>query len=455
MTVVARPAGRVARRRRRTTAVVVVLAGAAACAGADASYLHRLDPVWLVAGWLVFGAVTVALATSRPSRSVPVIVLAATLVQVPGLCWPPQLSTDAYRYVWDGRVQLSGTSPYRMVPLDDRLAGLRDPVLFPALGPDERTRVDRLPRPGEPGVTEYDERSRINRPRVPTIYPPVAQLWFAGVAAVTPWSAGTFGVQLAAAVVAVATTALLAVALRRRGRRPALALVYGLCPAVALEAANNAHLELLVTLLVVAAVVTVRRRLLSGLLLGLAIATKVVPLLLLPALRTGLRGRLATAGTVLASYLPHLLVTGWLVLGYLPGYLDEEGFESGRDRYAVLALLLPRPALAPVALCLGVALAVLAWRRAERDGAAVTATWLFGAAVLLGTPTYPWYTLPLLGLVVLAGRWEWLAVVPAAYGAYAAYDDPGRISAWYAAAAVVVAAAAVVRQHSACRAATF
>jgi hypothetical protein len=46
-------------------------------------------------------------------------------------------------------------------------------------------------------------------------------------------------------------------------------------------------------------------------------------------------------------------------------------------------------------------------------------------------------------------------VVPAAYGAYAAYDDPGRISAWYAAAAVVVAAAAVIRQHSGCRAATF
>ena len=378
----------------------------------------------------------------------PVVVLAAAAVQVPGLCLAPQLSTDAYRYAWDGRVQLSGTSPYRMAPLDDRLAELRDPVLFPGLGPHDRTGIDRLPRPGEPGLTDDDPRSRINRPRVPTIYPPVAQLWFAGIAAVTPWPAGTLGVQLGAAVIAVLTTLLIAVALHRRGRSPVLALGFGLCPAVALEAGNNGHLELVVTLLVIAAVVTVRRRVLSGVMLGLAIATKVVPLLLLPALRTGLRGRSATAGTVLAAYLPHLLVAGWLVSGYLPGYVGEEGFESGRDRYAVLALVLPRPALAPVALCLAAGLAVLAWRRAPRDGAAVTATWLFGAAVLLGTPAYPWYTLPLLGLAVLAGRWEWIAVVPAAYGAYASYDDPGRISAWYAAAAAVVLIVIAVRWYA-------
>ncbi len=246
--------------------------------------------------------------------------------------------------------------------------------------------------------------------------------------------------RIAAALVAVGTTALLAIALARRGRRPWLALGYGLSPAVAVEAANNGHVELVATLLVVAAAMTVRRRLLSGVLLGLAVAVKVVPLLLLPALRTGLRCRLGTATTVLASYLPHLLVTGWLVLGYLPGYLGEEGFDRGHDRYAVLAVLLPEPAWAPIALLAGVVLAALAWYRTPRDGAAVTATWLFGAAMLIGTPSYPWYTLPLLGLAVLAGRWEWLAVVVSAYGAYAAYDDPGRIRAWYVAAAIVVLA---------------
>ncbi|HEY3004192.1 MAG TPA: hypothetical protein VGJ44_17735 [Kribbellaceae bacterium] len=435
----------------RATAAVA-LAGALACAVADAFYLGLLGGdgagAWLlVLSWVVFGGVLAGLALARaerrPSlrRPVAVIVLAAALVQVPGLLVAPLNSSDAYRYVWDGRVQLSGISPYRMAPLDDRLAGLRDPVLFPGLGPADRTGVS-----GLSSDTVDDPRTRINRPRVPTIYPPVAQLWFAGIAAVTPWRLGTLGVRIAAALVAVATTALLAIALARCGRRLWLALGYGLSPAVAVEAANSGHVELLATLLVVAAAMTVRRRLLSGVLLGLAVAVKVVPLLLLPALRTGLRGRLGTATTVLASYLPHLLVTGWLVLGYLPGYLGEEGFDGGHDRYAVLSVFLPEPARAPAALLAGAAMAALAWYRTARDGAAVTATWLFGAAMLIGTPSYPWYTLPLLGLAVLAGRWEWLAVVVSAYGAYTAYDDPGRIRAWYVVAALVVLAATVWRQ---------
>ena len=423
--------------------VGALLAGAGGCAVADAAYLGLLggpglEPVLLVLAWAVFGVVLVGIAVAPRDTSlrtvVATVVLASAVAQVPGLLLAPRLSSDAYRYVWDGRVQLSGTSPYRMAPLDDRLAGLRDPVLFPGLGPDERSGVRAL----DPADTADDPRTRINRPHVPTIYPPVAQLWFTAIAAVTPWSAGTLGVRLAAALVAVATTALLAIALARRRRRPWAALGYGLCPAVALEASNNGHIELLATLLIVAAAVSVRRRIVSGVLLGLAIVVKVVPLLLLPALRTGLRGRIATVSTVVASYLPHLLVTGWLVLGYLPGYLGEEGFDDGHDRYAVLALLLPEAWRAPVAVLAGAGLAMLAWVRAPRDGAAPTATWLFGAAMLIGTPSYPWYTLPLLGLAVLAGRWEWLAVVAGAYGAYAAYDEPARASAWYAAAGAVV-----------------
>ena len=60
---------------------------------------------------------------------------------------PPLQSTDIYRYVWDGRVQLSGTSPYRYTPLDDRLARLRDPFLFPGLGPGDRSGYPTEPLP--------------------------------------------------------------------------------------------------------------------------------------------------------------------------------------------------------------------------------------------------------------------------------------------------------------------
>ena len=441
MAVLERPATTPGRRTSQTW--ITVTAGSTVCAAAYAAYLHLHQPGQVVI-WLLFGAVATAI-TRLPSasirRALPFVVLGAVLVQIPGLSVSPQSSTDAYRYVWDGRVQLAGHSPYTRAPMDDDLATLRDPVLFPGLTPAERTGVQELS-----DNAMNDPRTRINRPFVPTIYPPVAQTWFAAIAAVTPWSAGTLGVQLAAALAAVATTALIATALCRRGAKPWPALAFGLCPMVALEAGNNGHVELLMTFLVVSAVVTVRRRALSGILLGLAIGAKLVPLLLLPAIRTGLRGRLATIGTLVAAYLPHVLIAGWLAFGYLPGYLGEEGFDNGDGRYAILALVLPERLRAPVALSLAAVLAAAAWHRAQRDEAAVTATWLFGTALLVGTPTYPWYTLPLLGLAVLTGRWEWLAVVVAAHGAYAAYDAPTQVSLWYSAALTVVVLIGLVRR---------
>ena len=422
-----------------------VLGGAAVC---SLAYVRWHQPGTLVL-WILY-AVLVAAVLRLPAggirAAVPLVVLAVALVQLPGLTLAPQSSSDAYRYVWDGRVQLAGHSPYTRAPLDDDLAELRDPVLFPGLGPDDRTGVHGLS--SDPAD---DPRTRINRPLVPTIYPPFAQAYFAAVAAVTPWPAGTLGVQVAAALAAVATTALLALTFVRRRRPPWPALVFGWCPAVVLEAGNNGHIEVLMTLLVVAAVVTVRHRVVSGVLLGSAILAKLVPLLLLPVLHTGLRGRLATAGTLVAGYLPHVLVAGWLAFGYLPGYVGEEGFDSGDSRYAVLALVVPDGLRAPVAVLAGAVLAVVAWRHGRSDDPAPTATWLLGAALLIATPTYPWYTLPLLGLAVLSRRWEWLAVVAAAYAGYSVYTEPVLVSLSYTAAAAVVLAATVLRRRHANR----
>ncbi|ONI74312.1 hypothetical protein BWI15_13380 [Kribbella sp. ALI-6-A] len=355
-------------------------------------------------------------------KSVLLLVAGAAVCQVPGLLHAPITSTDAYRYVWDGRVQLSGSSPYSHVPLDDALATLRDPVLFPGLTPADRTGVVGPPRvPTDAAevaaLSQDDPRTRINRPLVPTIYPPVAQAYFTVVALLTPWSAGTFGLQLAAALIAVGLTWLLAVELKRRGRDPRWAALWGWSPIVALEAGSSAHVDVLAALLVIAAL-TRRRAWLAGVLLGAAGAVKLLPLLLLPAL-TNRRTPLVAVSTLIASYLPHVLVAGTLVAGFLPGYLTQEGFSDGSSRSAILALVLPPEARQVAAGVLAVGLALLALRRHGREPVAVTCCWLYGAALLVATPTYPWYGLPLIALAVLAGRAEWLAVPLAAYAAYA------------------------------------
>ncbi|MCC7430359.1 hypothetical protein IT568_05915 [bacterium] len=63
----------------------------------------------------------------------------------------PTLSDDVYRYVWDGKVFVSGTNPYEFPPNSQNLEHLRDTKIFP----------------------------KINHNEIPTVYPPVLQFIFA------------------------------------------------------------------------------------------------------------------------------------------------------------------------------------------------------------------------------------------------------------------------------------
>jgi hypothetical protein len=73
----------------------------------------------------------------------------AALSRLPLLLSPPILSTDIYRYVWDGRLQHLGYNPYTLAPSDPAIAHLHN-----------------------------QETKEINHPGLPTPYPPVAELFF-------------------------------------------------------------------------------------------------------------------------------------------------------------------------------------------------------------------------------------------------------------------------------------
>ncbi|MDN5765436.1 MAG: hypothetical protein L0H96_18590 [Humibacillus sp.] len=463
-----------------------VAVGAVVCAGAYALVLalgqgNSLDASF---GQLVLGLWVVCLSAAwwmrrgefRWRRPVLVVVAVAALVQLPGILTDSRASSDAYRYVWDGRVQLSGTSPYRYAPLDDRLARLRDPVLFPGLGPGDRSGFTTTPLPSDRSAllarAQDDPRTRINRPRVPTIYPPVAQAWFTGVAAVTPWSLGTRGLQVGSAAIAVLLAGALALWRRRRGEDPLGALWWACCPTVMLEAGNGAHVDTVATALVVAGLwvfttASGRRAAVvgGGLLLGLAASVKLTPLVMLPAMAplrgTGALDRLRRAlpapvvgvATLAVSYLPHVVVAGSLVLGYLPGYLAEEG---NAGRAAVLGLVLPEAWLTPaivvvMAVTAGWSLWWVSRAAARREDAVLAALVLFGVLLLATTPSYPWYALPLVALAVVTSRIEWLAVAVAAYLAYGATTSPPVAGLAYGSAGLVVVIVSLARARQARR----
>jgi hypothetical protein len=410
---------------------------------------------WIGASWLAFALAAAALRRAPVRAAVPILVVGAIALQALAIGTPPRSTDDYYRYVWDGRVQAAGIDPYRLAPVDPALAGLRDDWLFP---PACRDAV--------PACT------RMNHPSAPTIYPPVAQAAFLALHVVTeplgPDGGGARSLQVAAALLALGTTLALLLVLRRRGD-PRDAVLWAWCPIVVLEAGNNAHVDVLAALLVVAAMgaAAAGRPVRAGLAAGAAAATKILPLLVLPALLAPVAGRdtgrdagrdagrrvwlrrpavrllTATAAVLAAVYLPHVLALGAKVLGFLPSYLAEEGYD-GRARFALLRPLLPDrvAAVVAVAILIGVALAVA--RRTDPRRPWGGALVLVGVAFALGGVTYPWYPMLLVALVALDGRAEWLAVAAASYPGYFTsalglpFGDTQRVSYGLALGAVLV-----------------
>jgi hypothetical protein len=398
-----------------------------------------------LAAWAVVWGAGVVCALRLPRRvAIPAVIGVAVVLRLAALAGQPILSDDLYRYAWDGRVQVSGTDPYRYTPSSVHLADLREDWLWPDAGG-----CARLQR--EPGCT------RINRPLVHTIYPPVAEAWFTAVYRVAGIGAHHKAWQVAGLLGDVALVALLPAVLRAYKRDERWTALYALSPVAVVEVVNNGHVDGLAALLVVLALLAAAKRkpAWAGALLGAAAMIKLYPAVLglafvavvgfrkagRPALARLVGGAAAVAA---AGYLPHVAAVGLRVIGYLPGYLREERYGEG-GRY-LLAGMLGLPAGLTAALAaLGVA-AGAAWVIRERPEVPRGCAVLLGALLLAVTPVQPWYALTLLAVAAVAGAPAWSAVALAGYPYFFAVllDSPhavgiGRVS--YGMALLVVLAA--------------
>lgn len=213
----------------------------------------------------------------------------------------PTLSDDMYRYVWDGRVQAQGISPYRFPPIAPELGHLRDAAVYPS----------------------------INRKGVVTVYPPAAEAAYAFLWRIVPDNIHWF--QIAMALGALSAGFLLVCLLRDLNRSSARVLIYLGSPLLAFETAHSAHVDgLILPFLVGAWWARVRERDgWVGFLLGIATGMKFYPALLLPFLwrPQHSKGRwimpLAFIATVTTFYIPYAITNGSGVLGFLPRYFQE------------------------------------------------------------------------------------------------------------------------------------
>jgi Glycosyltransferase family 87 len=380
-------------------------------------------------GWIAFLTAAWLLRKVRVRTAVALILLGGIGIQIAAVSAPPQLSDDLYRYIWDGRVQAAGIDPYAYVPTASQLTGLRNEFLW-------HPRADHCISPAyvsaHPAADLVAGCTLINRPAVPTIYPPVAEAYFLGVHYLPGADESTRPIQACTALVAVLTTVLLLFGLGRLGRDVRMAALWAWCPTVALEAGNSAHVDVVAVGIAAAALMVLataggrtRRTILGGVLLGLAIATKVTPVLTVPAVlrRRWMTVVLAAGSAFVLVYVPHVLAVGSKVIGFLPGYLQQEGYTNG-TRFGIIGLVFTGKMAIAVAVLILAAVGVAVLRFSDPDRPWQGALVMTAAALAVTTPRYEWYALLLVMLVALDGRPEWLAFAAGAY--YAAQPDLGR-----------------------------
>ncbi|WP_285726455.1 glycosyltransferase family 87 protein [Psychromicrobium xiongbiense] len=391
--------------------------------GADAVLLGGV-----LLSWLLFALA--ALQARRVFRRVPrraaagIVLLGSLILGLAAASAPPAGSNDSARYAWDGIVQKAGMSPYRYVPLDPTLDPLRPAWLFEP--------QHRAPQPGEPQTGDSSPSAScpaadfptgaevqqglctaINRSMVPTIYPPVAELYFLLVRAPLPASVGFVAFQLAGLLLSLLVTAGL---LWQRGVPVERAAWWGWSPLVVWEGVNNAHVDLLGAALLLLAVLWLARGRVtaSALAFGAAVATKLIPVLAAVGLlyRKPRRFVLLSLATFTVAYLPYLLLSGTAILGYLPGYLSEEGYDAGHPtaRFALLSLMFPQQTAVLIGGAIVVLAGIWAWRRVDPAHPWNTQVTYLAVVLLVVSPSYPWYGLLVLPFVLLSGRWEYLAV---------------------------------------------
>ena len=343
------------------------------------------------------------------------ILLFALLFRLPLIFESPTpLSSDLYRYLWDGRVQVSGEiNPYLYSPADEHLALLRDQAIYPNL----------------------------NRKEARTIYPAGAQLLFRAA----NW-AGLDTPQKfkAAALAADFLTLFLLLLILRQLRLPQnQVLIYAWNPLVIYELFYSGHLESFMLPPLLGFIYLFLRRWLLGAAaaLGLATAIKLVPALFLVTIPHGKRFKIvsAFASVVTLAYLLYA-GAGGKILGFLPVYFSDpyEIFNLGLIQAGLFWLAnlfsFPSPWIRYVLLLFLLAILVPIVRRPHtcpEDLIEKIYMALCGYLLLIYPAFHPWYLSPLVAILCLTPSRAWIYFSLALPFSYLKYVEPdGTMPIW-------------------------
>ncbi len=173
----------------------------------------------------------------------------------------PNLSDDIYRFLWDGHLINEGINPFLYTPTEWLAQNTTDGV-YAELYP------------------------KLNSPDYYSVYPPVCQLLFASATKVFPLSVywGAVFLKFIFLLAEIGTIYILMKFVQQVGLPLKRVLLYALNPLIIIELVGNLHFECIMIFFLVAALWFFARKrfLIFGVLFGLSILTKLLPLMFLP-----------------------------------------------------------------------------------------------------------------------------------------------------------------------------
>jgi hypothetical protein len=344
---------------------------------------------------------------------------AALFFRLSLLFMTPNLSDDYFRFIWDGLLLANGHNPYLVLPSGFLQGGQVVPGVDQAL------------------------YAHLNSQSYFTVYPPVCQFVFGLSAKICGGSllSNIVFIRIFMLAAEFGTLILLGRTAKLLSFPPSSVLLYAFNPLVVMELTGNLHPEaFMIFFLLLAMYLLFRERpIYSALSFGLAVGSKLIPLIVLPLLikRLGLRKSLryfaVVGAAVLLLFAPFLNVQSISnFFGGLSLYFNVFEFNAslhyiarwigylikGYDTIAVTGV-----ALSFISL---IAIVAIAWREKAAGWQTIFTAMLFclTAYLLCSTIVHPWYLTPLVVFSVFT-RYRyavvWSALVVLSYSAYQAF----------------------------------
>jgi len=330
----------------------------------------------------------------------------------------PELSDDFWRYLWDGMLVSDGISPYQTLP-----ANWADDGLSSSFG-------ELLPF--------------LNSPEYYSIYPPVLQFFFGISAKLSQDNPLLFVIALRSFILAaeLGSMVLIYKLLKAWKMDTRNLMLYALNPLVIIEFAGNLHGEVFMVFFLLLSfwLLSEKRQLVSAVVFGLSVGTKLLPLMFLPFyikrlgwIKTVLFGTV-TILTVCLLYLPfwsadmipnvfssvRLYFANFEFNASVYYVFREAGILlTGYNEIAIIGRMLSLMVLTIILL--------IAWRNKNREVSGLPTVMMFAWFVYyaFATTVNPWYVAVLAAFLPFTKyrfALVWLMLVPLSYHAFGHSD---------------------------------